>query len=376
MIERIAVRIPGLSLAMAGIVALSAGCDDVTGSSAPFEPHRTLDRLDEVLAPFEDSGDFLLGLDLTVATLEQFGAARLAEAIDLRLDREGRLLRSLRRGHRPTPAPPDEVASIEGGTAAFTVPWTVLGETLVWDRTQGYVVSGRSGAPPNGVRILLYRMNGDTGYPITPLSQIGHLDLLEDDRSNEEGVRVRAIRTTGPDRVIGDYRVSLTGFGSYDEGGMVVTTRGALGEVTPVELELYQRLEWSRSRNRDELTLDYDYRLGSTSLDLEVDAESRYEAVEWETLQFGVAVRGGRVVTDLDADIRSDGSLRGEIRNSGRRVVQIGGYDGRPTFESASGRVLSRSDRSTLERIWIGITDILWLTDWVVVPADLLLASG
>lgn len=376
MIDRIEARIPGLSLAMAAIVVLSAGCDDVTGSSAPFDPHLTLNRLDEVLAPFEDSGDFLLGLDLTVATLEQFGGARLAEAIDLQPDRDGRLLRSVRRGHRRTTAAPDEVASIEGGAAAFTVPWIVLGETLEWDRTHGYVVSGRSGAPSNGVRILLYRMNGDTGYPITPLSQIGYLDLVEDGRGNEEAIRVRAIRTTGSDRVIGDYRVALTGFGSFEEGGMMVKTRGVLGEVTAVELDLSERLEWSRSRNRDELTLDYEYRRGSTSLDLEVYAVSRYEAVEWETLQFVVAVRGGSVATDLAADIRSDDSLRGEIRNSGRRVVRIGGYDGRPTFESASGRVLSRSDRATLERIWIGITDILWLTDWVVVPADLLLASG
>lgn len=376
MMNAFAARIPAAALAGVGIAVLSAGCGDVTASTARFEPHLTLDRLDEVLAPLEEGDDLLLGLDLAVATLEYYGGGQLAHALSLRLDREDGLLRLLPRSQRPGQARARARAPGDAGTEAFTVPWMLVGETLEWDRTEGYVVSGRAGAPSNGVRFLLYRMDGQTGYPATPLSRIGYLDLIDADTHNEEAVRVRAIRTTGPDRVIADYRVSLVGSGTYDEGSLEMRTLGAFGDATSVELDLRQRMTWSRSRNRDEMSLDYGYRRGSSWVELDIAAQSRFDALDWETVDFDVAVRGGSVATDIDADIRSDGSLWGEMHHSGRRVVRIGGYDGRPTFESASGTVLSRSDLLALERIWTGVTDLLWLTDWMLVPADLLLASG
>lgn len=369
-------RIPAAALAVMGIAVLTAGCGDVTASTARFEPHLTLDRLDEVLAPLEEGDDLLLGLDLAVATLEYYDGGRLAHAISLRPDRDDGLLPSLRRSQRAGQWRAGARPPGGGDAEAFTVPWMLVGETLEWDRTEGYVVSGRTGAPSNGVRILLYRMDGQTGYPATPLSRIGYLDLIDADTHNEEVVRVRAIRTTGPDRVIADYRVSLVGSGTYDEGSMDMRTLGTFGDATSVELDLRERMTWSRSRNRDEMRLDYGYRRGSRWVQLDIAAQSRFDAPDWERVDFDVAVRGGSVATDIDADIRSDGSLRGEIRHSGRRVVWIGGHDGRPTFESASGSVLSRSDRAALERTWTGVTDLLWLTDWMLVPADLLLASG
>lgn len=379
--NRFAARLPKTTLALAGIAALTAGCADVTGTTARFEPHRSLERLDEVLAPLEEGHDLLLGLDLAVATLEYYAGARLADAISLRVDPDAGLLRALRGtqrrhasqhpGQRWTGA-----KTATAGAAAFTIPWMLAGETLEWDHTDGYRVSGRAGAPSNGVRLLLYRMNGQTGYPATPLTRIGYMDLIEADTGGEEAVRVRALRTTGPDRVMADYRVSMTGAGTNDEGWMEVRTLGAFGDASTVELDLSQRLVWSRSHDRDEISLVYEYRRGSRWVELDVGAVSGYDALEWETVDFAVAVRGGSVATDIDADIRRDGSLQGEIRSGGRRVVRIGGYDGQPIFESASGVILSGSDRVALERIWTGITDLLWLTDWVMVPADLLLVSG
>lgn len=157
---------------------------------------------------------------------------------------------------------------------------------------------------------------------------------------------------------------------------MQVVTRGAIGEAASVDLDLTQYLSWSRSRNRDELRLRYTYRRGTRSLRLTGLAESRYDALEWDTFDFAMAFRGGDVSTDIDARVARDGSLTGNILSDGRPVVRVGGYDGRPEFDWSDRRGMTAEERWTLEEIWTGITDLIQSTDWVVIPADLLVASG
>jgi len=149
-----------------------------------------------------------------------------------------------------------------------------------------------------------------------------------------------------------------------------------MAQVGSVELDLSQRLEWSRSRDQDRLVIEYGYRQGSRSVVLEGVATARYEAAEWETFDFSTALAGERPSTEVEAVIGRSGSVRGEILSDGRRVVRIEGYDGQPTFERADGGRLSWSETEGLERIWTGITDLIWWTEWVVIPADLLVLAG
>lgn len=381
MTTRIPVRRGGITIGLAVIAATAmAGCSDITGSTTRFDPDLTLDRLDDVLAPLEEAGaDFLPALDLAVATLEYYASARLAAAVSLRDEHDTRLLRSLKASaRRPASAGDSGPEALPSGAelGAFRIPAGLAGRTLEWDRFDGYVVSGRGGAPSNGVRILLYRMDRATGYPSTPLVRTGHLDILDDGASQIDAVRIRAVRTDGPARVIADYRVSLVVAGTYNEGAMEVRTRGALGDRAIVDMDLSQRLAWSRSSNREELTLSYDYRRGSTrSAVLEGRAVSAYDALDWETFDFEVGLRGPSVRTDIRASIDRHDALRGVIRSGGRDVVRIDGYDGRPTFQRVDGARMGWREVSTLEAIWTGITDLIGWTDWVMIPADLLVAS-
>lgn len=369
----------GATTLLAALAAgMVAGCGDTTAPWAAYDPDLTLRHMDAVLAPLDTRGDFLLGLDLAVTTLEHQGSSALASAISLRPERAEGMLRSLRSPGIAVNRTPREGLSRtaqDDGTQALTLPWRVVGETLEWDRYDGYVVKGRSGAPPNGVRFLLYRMDPSTGYPTRPLTLIGYLDLVDADGPATDAVRVWAVRTSGSDRVIADYTVSLTRFGSYSEGGMETTARGVLGEVGTVSLDLLQRFDWSHSRDRDELTLDYTYRRGASMVELDGHAISRYDALDWERFDFESRVWGGRDVTEIAASIGRNGSLRGDILSDGRRVIRIHGYDGDPLFERADGGQLNGFEWDILEQIWTGITDLIWLTDWVMVPADLLALS-
>lgn len=398
MIGRDGVRRGTIPLAVAGLAITLGACGDPTGSWSDFDPGRTVDYLDDVIRPLDVGGDLLLALDLAVATLEYHGAS-FASVVSPSLDGRAELGRSLRslqlpsevdRSQRRVPSIPTAVARVETDDAervtadgqpflelgTLTLPWSLRGETLEWDPYDGYVVSGRSGAPHNGVRFELYRMDPQDGYPTSQLARIGYIDFIDEDTGATEAVRVRAVRTGGSSRVIADYRVTLAEAGSYTEGEILLTTRGVMGDVASVELDLSQRFQWSQSRDREELDLDYRYRRGSTTVTLDGRALSRYEAAEWETFDFDSEVRSGRSTTGIEARIGWDGSLDGYVRLNGRRVVRIRGYDGRPTFERSDGGRLDWQDEASLEELWTRTTDLIWITEWIMVPAEVLLLSG
>lgn len=398
MIGRERVTQKAIPLVVAGLALTLGACEDPTGSWSDFDPDRPVGYLDDVIRPLDVGGDLLLTLDLAVATLEYHGAS-LASAMSPYPEGRAELGRTLRglqlpsevdRSQRLTPSIPDGATRIEvedpinvsalgapmTELGAFTLPWGLRGETLEWDPYEGYVVSGRSGAPQNGVRFELYRMDPLEGYPTSQLARIGYIDFIDEDTESTEAVRVRAVRTDGSSQVIADYRVTLDEVGSYSDGELLLTARGTMGDVASVELDLSQRFEWSYSRDREELDLDYRYRRGSTTVTLNGRAVSRYEAADWETFDFDSEVRNGGSTTEIEATIGWNGSIDGYVQMNGRRVARIRGYDGRPTFERSDGGRLDWHDQASLEELWTGTTDLLWITDWIMVPADVLLLSG
>ncbi|MFP4623506.1 MAG: hypothetical protein ACLFRX_04955 [Gemmatimonadota bacterium] len=379
-------RAPRFGLALAAALGL-AGCDGGTDPSVAYDPELTLEQLDDVVLSLDVGQDLLLGLDLAVATLDYYGSYALADAVATRPERHESLLRTLRPRRSlpmgatltsPAHGADGRDASFHGevGPAALSLPSSYVGRVLTWDPTEGYLVSGRSGAPARGTRFVVYRMDAASGYPSEPLVEVGYLDLVDADGGVTEGVRVVMTRTTGPGRVVADYTVSLGGSGSADQGMMEVTTRGSIGEGHVVELDLEERLSWSRAADWDELTLDYSYHRGGQAVTLRGRAESRYQALEWETFAFEMGFFGYGPTVELTAEIRSDDRVDGEIAREGRRAIRIGGTDSQPTFDQADGRALSASGRWTLEQVWTAIGDLIWLTDWIVSPADLLVLDG
>jgi len=54
-----------------------------------------------------------------------------------------------------------------------------LGTTLTWDPTaSAFTLSGRTDGPADGLRVILYAIDGATGYPALPLTEVGTVDLF------------------------------------------------------------------------------------------------------------------------------------------------------------------------------------------------------
>ncbi len=83
-------------------------------------------------------------------------------------------------------------------TAIF--PPEAVGKTYVWNPTTlAYEVSGRTGAPSNGVRLILYAIDAQTLLPDAS-SEIGYIDLVDASSSTGSSValQVDVVRTQEP----------------------------------------------------------------------------------------------------------------------------------------------------------------------------------
>jgi hypothetical protein len=72
----------------------------------------------------------------------------------------------------------DQLAPVTTAVPA-NIPAELEGSAFEWDEQLGeYVLSERSG-PVNGVRFFIYAVNPVTGVPVSPLNEIGYLDLID-----------------------------------------------------------------------------------------------------------------------------------------------------------------------------------------------------
>jgi len=87
------------------------------------------------------------------------------------------------------------------------IPDSLLGKTLAWSCTsQRYAVSGASGAPAIGVRVVLYQRAPD-GSIACPATSVGQLDLFDASATGTTAVRGAATAPSGGAPLV-DYTIS------------------------------------------------------------------------------------------------------------------------------------------------------------------------
>ena len=122
------------------------------------------------------------------------------------------------------------LAGILGASSRPPVlPDTLLGLTFEWQPDSvRYVASGRSGAPPNGVRFILYETDPLTSRPDTGL-EVGSLDIL--DLAPAAGAQLRfLVRGVSGTPTLLDYTLNfLSGPGTTRVGAAGFVSNGVAG---------------------------------------------------------------------------------------------------------------------------------------------------
>ncbi len=335
-----------------GVAFAVAGCSDATGPEN-FDPVSTNDVASEVLATFDDN-PAMLAIDVLGSAFPDFGnpaaPATVAPATSDRdwpagISKDLRLLDKV--GPFLNPANP-----------AAIFPADYLGKTFVYNLDSGRyeVAADSTGAPEDGIRLKLYAVDPVLHQPITPLDDIGYLDLTDESSPSADALGVLAV-VQGVTYL--DYLASAV----LTTGSVTFSADGYLSDGT-TQVRFTLSHEWSEATG---ITVDYDVWVPGedTAIGLYVNIDGQTEAV---TIEMSVAHDGQTVTMAVTG---SDAALSGTVKHNDNVVVTISGTPQQPVFTDAAGNELTNQDLQALAALFASVGAILNGFDNLLFPAYL-----
>lgn len=311
-------------LVPAAAAALVA-CGSSTAPGTPFDPVATQATTQTIFTPV-DSNQAILSLGVLSNKFTLSGAPVLLDVTGLLGDGQpstpADILTRLRRAG----------IALDAANLASLFPSTVVGKTFIYNpNTALYEVSTRTGAPATGVRFILYAVHPMLNTVVTPLQEIGYLDL--DDQTT-------ALHITA---VIGgvtylDYSVSssINQSASFQLNADGYVTDGSHRVNFTVAL----------SASPSGVTIDYDITAPASGGEIHLQANGTSSTDLTTTL----TITDGTNTTVIKIT-QSGTALDGTITYNGTVVVDIGGTTTQPTFTSASGASLTNAQLTALQAL-------------------------
>ncbi|MDH3732852.1 MAG: hypothetical protein OEU54_04925 [Gemmatimonadota bacterium] len=258
-----------------------------------------------------------------------------------------------------------------GAKAVPLFPINFLGQTFVYDAgLDGYVIDdGLGGAPADGVRFVLYRLDGVSRLPALPLAPFGFLDLIDRSDAVSTILRIQAFDTSGGGSLpLADYFVDGA-FASVSSGvivnllseGFVIDHNGRF------DFQLDETLETDDQFGVTIASLDH--RVVSdegTQTTLVVEGEIANDG-SFSDLDFFWDIAGAAGATSADLRI-VDGFQDGTISHGGQTEVFVSGTVQLPDYRRPNGGGFGPNDTAALDEILFGIDDVLIMADEVLRP--------
>lgn len=247
-----------------------------------------------------------------------------------------------------------------GGIHAL-FPSDVLGKTMVWDTAaNAYVAGAATGAPPTGIRIILYVADPVTGMPFEPLQPIGNLDLTDESTAQADRLGV-LLRLGGA--TIADYDVTL-------QVATTAATLRALGFVRSTDGTYQVDFDFTTSVNFSGARLTYKVD-GSDGTSVYLDVSAGQAGSQ---LVFRVHRDGNTV----EIEATDDGStVNGVIRYNGTPVGTITGPSDDPTITGVNGRTLTAEEITALRAIFAAVAEFVGdFADGILGPALVVFGNG
>ncbi len=237
-------------------------------------------------------------------------------------------------------------------------PPDVLGKTFEWDvATHAYVAGTRTGAPANGIRLLLYAVNPVTGTPVeAPLQELGSLDLTDESspQADKLGIVLRLAQT-----VVADYDIT----GSF---GITVASLGAQGYIQRPDGtgRITFNLQNTLNIAQGTLALAYDINAtDGTSIRIELSGNDQQATLVFRVGRGGntLEISGTETQTAVDAVIKYNGVV----------VATVTGNPDDPTIAGANGHVVTEEELLALKHIVERVADFLEdFVEGIFGPAD------
>jgi len=332
------------SFAVLALAAFASGCGggDSTAPDAPFDPAGTSSDIDAIEASFESpaTAGFAAASDAIAAVLGQTPAAAAVKAMPTKALILGGKPGA---GHYATTVAKVYARPSGGMTPSLSTAAILaehLGVTFTYNvDTDQYEASDLTGAPTDGVRFLVYAVNGISGAVIEPLVEVGYADIVTTGTTNSATVRVELVSA---DVTYLDYSVGVTGSSS----GATITVAGFV------------------SNGDDRVNFDLDTHFELDSISGTVDFTITVPTRGGFRIDFEAEVaEGGAVTSNLEArgphgTITIEGTQNG---TSGSFEVAVNGelfatitvtQDQQPVIAGADGEPLTQEELEALEAVF------------------------
>ena len=346
-----------LMLATAVVAFGLAGCsgdDGPSGPVTPFDPDATAQAAAELEDRLDVDSDVMLSLALVSPALEAEGGAIV----------------QLLPGGLVRPAQPLDAQLLVNPSLSMEpiFPTNFLGTTFEWDDLLGrYAMTERAGAPVDGIRFILYAVDPFTGEPVTPLSEIGLLDLT--DEGNASATRLGVYAETGGIARL-DYDVTASYALLGDNVEATATGAGFISDGTvSLIFNLVQTVTFNTVTETMRVDMLYDLRMDDENVRVVVDVGSDIDLSQSDvSLDVMLTVTDGGNVTVLDVTVDAAENLTGSIVHNGQTVALMDGSTSAPVFTNGNGDPLSSAEAAALTQVFDVVDDVFDFVEAVFEP--------
>lgn len=256
---------------------------------------------------------------------------------------------------------------------AALLPSNYLGVTFIWDEAeQWYVPSDRTGAPANGVRIVYYAMDPVMEMPVSPLQELGYVDLTDEGTAESERLGIAIVSTSGDSNLtLADYYLDI----SWEETATSFTVEAAVvGFISDgrnqLDFDLNQSVSGSETSGLS-LSMDHTLSLPSQELSVNFTASGTVDpqTEEMGALDVTFTIESGADTMVLEATVTATNdseTIEGTISYNGEVVANISGSPENPTFTKPDGTELTQQEVAALQRIFDGIGELFEFVENIV----------
>ena len=184
-------------LAVMSLIGFMTGCggNDSTAPDTPFDPTGTTSDIAAVASAYESDAmyGFQSAMPAITTTLGESSATVALRAAPSKVMATGK---SGAREYAGTLARlyTQPTAGMRPVTSRAAILEEHLGVTFVRNaETLVYEASDRTGAPPNGVRFIVYTVNPISGQPVAPLQEVGYADVEVTQSTSSASIRIELV---------------------------------------------------------------------------------------------------------------------------------------------------------------------------------------